>query len=131
MRFEGDAVVQKTTASPGMPNQEENRMLHKIGTALGLSLGLSLACGNAFADAEAGKAIAGGTCAGCHGAKGSSTADNFPNLAGQKKTYLVNALKAYRDKTRNAAMMNGMAASLTDAQIDDIAAYFSSLKSGE
>lgn len=104
-------------------------MPNKIATML--VLGLTVACGSAWADVEAGKTTAGGVCAGCHGAKGISIADNFPNLAGQKKTYLVNALKAYRDKTRNAAMMNGMAASLSDAQIDDVASYYSSLKPGE
>lgn len=89
---------------------------------------LSAASGAALADAEAGKTQASGVCAGCHGAQGISGADMFPNLAGQKKGYLVSALKAYRDKTRNNAIMNGMAASLTDQQIDDLASYYSSLK---
>ena len=93
-------------------------------------LGLAGISGGAVADAEAGKATAIGRCAGCHGPKGVSAADTFPNLAGQKKTYLVNALKAYRDKTRNAAIMNGMAASLSDQEIDDLAAYFSALEPG-
>ncbi|BBL75010.1 c-type cytochrome [Methylomagnum ishizawai] len=82
----------------------------------------------ARADAEAAKATATGLCAGCHGAKGISAADSFPNLAGQKKGYLITALKAYRDKSRNAPMMNGMAGSLSDQQIEDLAAYFSGLK---
>lgn len=90
--------------------------------------GLALNSAGVLADAEAGKATASGVCAGCHGPKGISAADTFPNLAGQKKSYLVSALKAYRDKTRNAAMMNGMAAPLSDQQIDDIAAYYASLK---
>ncbi len=94
-------------------------------------VGLLAASGAASADAEAGKATASGVCASCHGPKGISGADTFPNLAGQKKTYLVSALKAYRDKTRNNPIMNGMAASLTDQQIDDLAAYYSSLKASE
>jgi cytochrome c553 len=84
--------------------------------------------GTALADAEAAKAQATSVCAGCHGANGISAAETFPNLAGQKKGYLVSALKAYKDKTRNNPMMNGMAASLSDQQIDDLAAYFSGLK---
>ena len=89
------------------------------------------ASGSAGADAEAGKATASGVCASCHGPQGISGADTFPNLAGQKKAYLVSALKAYRDKTRTHPIMNGMAASLTDQQIDDVAAYYSGLKAGE
>jgi cytochrome c553 len=92
------------------------------------ALSLSTMSGIALADAEAGKASAEKVCAGCHGAKGISGGDMFPNLAGQKKGYLVGALKAYRDKTRNAPIMNGMAASLSDQQIDDVAAYYSGLK---
>ena len=94
-------------------------------------LALAGTSGSTLADAEAAKATATGVCAGCHGAKGISAVDTFPNLAGQKKAYLVSALRAYRDKTRNAAIMNGMAASLTDQQIEDLATYFSGLKAGE
>lgn len=93
--------------------------------------GLLTASNVAVADAEAAKATATGVCAGCHGPKGVSAAETFPNLAGQKKAYLASALKSYRDKTRNAPMMNGLAASLSDQQIDDLAAYFSALKAGE
>lgn len=102
-------------------------MSRKILCAMAI-FGLAAVNGPALADAEAGKAQASGVCAGCHGANGISAADMFPNLAGQKKGYLVGALKAYREKTRNNPMMNGMAASLSDQQIDDLAAYFSSLK---
>lgn len=90
--------------------------------------GLAAASAAARADAEAAKGQATGVCAGCHGAQGISGADMFPNLAGQKKGYLVSALKAYKEKARNNPMMNGMAASLSDQQIDDLAAYFASLK---
>lgn len=102
-------------------------MCRKILCAVAI-VGLAAANGAARADAEAAKAQASGVCAGCHGANGISGADMFPNLAGQKKGYLASSLKAYRDKTRTNPMMNGMAAALTDPQIDDLAAYFSSLK---
>lgn len=97
---------------------------------IALLIGMAGAAGSALADAAAAKATATGTCAGCHGPQGVSMADNFPNLAGQKKTYLANALKAYREKTRQAPIMNGMAAGLSDQQIEDLAAYFASLKPG-
>ncbi len=67
-------------------------------------------------------------CAGCHGAQGiSAEGTSYPNLAGQKEAYLVKALKAYRDKTRQAPLMNGMAAGFSDEDIANLAAYYSSL----
>lgn len=84
----------------------------------------------AQADAEAAKAKATSVCAGCHGSQGVSVGDMFPNLAGQKKTYLANSLKAFREKTRTNGIMNGMAAGLTDAEIEDLATYFSGLTPG-
>lgn len=78
-------------------------------------------------DAAAGKAKA-GVCAACHNADGNSTVPMYPRLAGQHAMYLENALKAYRDGQRNggnAAIMAPMAKPLSDADIGDLAAYFS------
>lgn len=80
------------------------------------------------ANPDAAKATATGMCAACHGANGISAAGNFPNLAGQKEEYLAASLKAYREKTRNAPIMNNMAASLKDEDIANLAAYFAGLK---
>lgn len=78
-------------------------------------------------DAAAGKAKS-ATCAGCHGAAGISAAPNFPNLAGQKEAYLVKQLKDFKSGARKDPMMAGMAAPLSDADIANLAAYYSSLK---
>jgi cytochrome c553 len=51
----------------------------------------------------------------------------WPNLKGQKEGYLIKQLKAFRDGTRTDPMMSPMAKPLTDADIDNVAAYFSSL----
>lgn len=70
-------------------------------------------------------------CAGCHGMDGKSVVPGFPNLAGQDLTYLKNQLKNFRDKTRTggqSAIMVGMAAGLSDEDINNLAMYFSSLK---
>lgn len=80
-------------------------------------------------DAAAGKAKA-GACAGCHGANGKAANPTFPNLAGQNAGYIEQAIKAYKSGQRSggqAAIMAGMAAPLSDADISDLAAYFSSL----
>ncbi len=81
-------------------------------------------------DAAAGKARA-TVCAACHGADGKAKIPTYPNLAGQNKLYLISALKAYKNKERSAgqaAMMVGQAAGLSDADIENIAEYYSSLK---
>jgi len=77
--------------------------------------------------ADAGKQKS-SACTSCHGFNGKSTNPNNPNLAGQKKNYLAKALKDYRDKKREDAMMNSLTASLSDADIDDLATFFSSVK---
>ena len=77
--------------------------------------------------AAAGKAKA-AVCAACHGAEGVSANPAWPSLAGQQEAYLVNALKAYRTGARQNPMMAGMAKGLSDADIGQIAAYFTSLK---
>ena len=68
-------------------------------------------------------------CAWCHGQRGNSTSPIFPALAGQKAWYIVEQLQAFRAQTRRdpyaMAMMWGMAAALTDAQIVALADYFS------
>ncbi|BCX87712.1 cytochrome c [Methylomarinovum tepidoasis] len=88
--------------------------------------------GNAVlcADADAGRKISQSKgCIGCHGVNGiSAPGTSYPNLAGQKAPYLEKALKAYRDKTRQAPLMNGMAAGLSEGDIADLAAFYSSLK---
>lgn len=77
-------------------------------------------------DAEAGKAKS-MTCAACHGADGNSAIADYPKLAGQHASYLATTLKAYRDGSRANAIMQGMAAILSDNDIADLAAYYSNL----
>lgn len=79
------------------------------------------------ADPEAGKTKA-AVCAGCHGADGIATNPAYPNLAGQNAQYLVAALKAYKDGSRNNPIMKPMIEALSDADIENIAAYYQSLK---
>jgi cytochrome c553 len=82
----------------------------------------------AAGDAEAG-ADKITTCVACHGKDGQATAPIYPNLAGQSAQYLESALKAYREGQRGggmAAMMTPQAQSLSDEDIADLAAYYSS-----
>lgn len=79
------------------------------------------------ADANAGKQLA-VTCAACHGENGNSKNPQWPSLAGQQPAYLSAQLKAFREGSRDNAVMKGMAGKLSDADIDNLAAYFASQK---
>ena len=81
------------------------------------------------ADAAAGQTKA-KICATCHGRNGISTAPNFPNLAGQKSAYVAEQLRMFRSGERKSEQMNIIAKPLSDQDIDNLAAYFESLKPG-
>lgn len=79
-------------------------------------------------DAAAGKVKA-AMCMACHGNNGNSTNPMYPVLAGKDGKYLFERLQAYKKgqvKTDNAAMMNPLAANLSEQDMRDLAAYFSS-----
>jgi cytochrome c553 len=65
-------------------------------------------------------------CAACHGPKGISVSPEFPNLAGQNPDYIEAALRHYKNGRRKNPIMTGQVASLTERDIEDLAAYFSS-----
>jgi cytochrome c553 len=75
------------------------------------------------ADAAAGAEKA-AICAGCHGPNGKSGNPQWPNLAAQQPDYLDAQLKAFKSGTRKNPMMQGMAANLSDQDVENIAAYF-------
>lgn len=79
------------------------------------------------ADALAGKESA-KSCAGCHGQNGISVNDTWPNLKGQKKTYLIKQLKDFKSGVRKDAQMSYWAKSLSEVDIENIAEYYSTLK---
>ncbi|NJM33231.1 MAG: c-type cytochrome [Limnobacter sp.] len=83
------------------------------------------------ADLEAGKAKAQAQCAACHASNGNWNQPldpSYPVLAGQNADYLRIALKAYREGGRTNAIMAGQAASLTNDEIANLAAYLASLE---
>ena len=65
-------------------------------------------------------------CAACHGENGISSNSEWPNLAGQHKSYLIKQLNAFKEGSeRNAAMMAGIVAGLTKQDIEELADYYS------
>ena len=81
----------------------------------------------ASGNAAAGKAKS-TACAGCHGADGNSPTPMFPKLAGQHQDYLYHSLKAYKAGKRKNPIMSGQAQALSEADMADLAAYFSKQK---
>jgi cytochrome c553 len=79
------------------------------------------------ADGKAGRAKA-QMCTVCHGANGISTLPDAPNLAGQPEIYISNQLRAYRSGERRHEVMNVVAKPLSDQEIADLAAWFSSIR---
>jgi cytochrome c553 len=64
-------------------------------------------------------------CNACHGERGISTVpDQFPHVAGQYASYLEHALRGYRDGTRRHAVMNPIAAELTDEEIRALSTFY-------
>jgi len=95
-------------------------------------LGTSLMCLGPASVADAADARAGRqkitTCQACHGLDGLSKNPESPNLAGQVESYLVKALMDYRSGARKNESMNIVAKDLSDQDMADIAAYYSSIQ---
>ncbi len=79
------------------------------------------------ADPDAGESKS-QACQACHGQDGNSPTPNFPNLAGQYEDYILQSLKDYKTGARKNAIMAGMAAPLSEQDMKDLAAYYSSQK---
>jgi cytochrome c553 len=95
-------------------------------TLIILAISLAAASGAWAADKEAGRSTA-AVCSACHGINGVSVAPDIPNLAGQREAYIVSQLKAFRDEARKNPLMNAIAPQLSDSDMENVAAYFSSL----
>lgn len=65
------------------------------------------------------------TCVSCHGKTGRAINPEWANLGGQHEAYLALQLKAFRSGARENAVMNGIAAGLSDQDIAELAAWFS------
>jgi cytochrome c553 len=80
------------------------------------------------ADIADGKRLAESTCAGCHGASGTSSLKGVPNLAGQRPAYLYVELKAYQSGKRATREMTNVVKPLSDQALVHVAAYYASLE---
>jgi len=96
------------------------------GTLL-LAAGSLMAAPLAEGNASAGKTKA-AVCAACHGANGISPTGMYPNLAGQGAPYMEKQLHDFKSGARVDAVMAGMSAGLSDADIADISTFYAGLQ---
>src|SRR5215510_16186658 len=78
----------------------------------------------ADAKPERGRAKAQEVCVACHGEQGVSSAPEYPNLAGQSGAAIYKQLNDYRTGSRTNPLMTGIAKSLDEATLADVAAYY-------
>lgn len=90
-------------------------------------LAVSLPALAASGDPEAGRKKS-APCKTCHGETGMSVSPDFPNIAGQNADYLAAALRHYKNGKRKNAIMQGQVANLSEKDILDLTAFFSSQK---
>jgi cytochrome c553 len=100
-----------------------------------LVLSLLLAAASGFpveptlaGDAAAARAKAKTLCQNCHGEDGVAVLPGAANLGGQQKEYLREQLRAYRSGSRRGPQMSIIAKPLTDADIENLAEWYSSIK---
>lgn len=98
------------------------RMLLSAGAIFLLAVGGAQAAG----DVAAGKAKS-ATCAACHGANGQGMG-SYPALKGKSEADLLQALKDFKSGKRANPVMKAMTASLSDQDMENLAAYYASLK---
>jgi cytochrome subunit of sulfide dehydrogenase len=103
--------------------------MHKQWIVAGTTFALmaSALTAQAQQDANAARALA-ATCFTCHGTDGRSVGGVPPSLAGQNKAVLLQQLKEYKEGKRPGTIMPQHAKGYTDAQLEQIAGYFASVK---
>ncbi|HEY8555535.1 MAG TPA: cytochrome c [Burkholderiales bacterium] len=101
--------------------------LRRLHPALAAVFGVAFAAAAEGGDAAAGRTKA-QVCATCHGPLGISRMPGTPHLAGQPAVYVAAQLRAFRSGQRRHEQMNVVAKPLSDADIEDLAAWFESIE---
>jgi cytochrome c553 len=94
-------------------------------TSLALLVAGASACNAGDVKAGRAKAL---MCQACHGLDGLSKVPDAPNIAGQIETYIAAQLQAYKSGVRKNDAMSVVAPSLSDKDVEDLAAYFSAIE---
>ncbi|MCW8883292.1 MAG: cytochrome c4 [Sedimenticola sp.] len=99
--------------------------MNKWLVSVSIVLAMVVVNAQAAGDAAAGKTKS-ATCLACHGADGNSANAVWPKLAGQHPNYIKKQLQEFKGGARKNDLMSPMAMPLSDQDMDDLAAYFSS-----
>jgi cytochrome c553 len=92
-------------------------------------IAVAFSAATAFAaDPAAGRKIAQGTCAVCHGLDGIAKNPDAPHLAAENVEYLLRQLKAFKSGERKHEQMSIIAQGMSDEQMADVSAWYSSIK---
>lgn len=102
-------------------------MKHSVAAAA-LVAAVCLASASYAADPAAGKKLASGMCAVCHGVDGIAKNPDAPHLAAENVAYLMRQLKAFKSGERKHEQMSIIAQGLSDDQMANVAAWYSSIK---
>jgi cytochrome c553 len=78
-------------------------------------------------DARAGQKLAQAECQSCHGQDGGAVAPGIPHLAGQRESYLLASLHAYKEGKRRHAALKVIAEHMSEADMRNVSAYYASL----
>ena len=98
--------------------------------AFGVCLAIGFAAQNRAegGDAKAGREKAESVCSVCHGVDGLAKIPEAPNLAGQNENYLIEQITAFKSGERKNEMMSVVVQDLSDADIENLAAYYSAIQ---
>jgi cytochrome c553 len=118
-------IVLLASSSAYARNENTNPLTGQIGVDAGDESAESIKLRNGPGDPVAGKEKS-LLCQGCHGEEGISIEGLIPKLAGQYGKYIAKELRNYQAGTRSHQIMNAMAATISDEDLADIAAYFAS-----
>ena len=119
----------------GRAPQDDGGVYEAVGKAIGalhvllasVCLLVATAGVSSAGDIKAGRAKA-LMCQACHGLDGLSKVPDAPNIAGQTEPYLVMQLQAFKTGARKNDAMTVVASSLSDTDLEDLAAYYSAIE---
>jgi cytochrome c553 len=97
----------------------------RLFASVGLLMASASVCNAGDVKAGRAKAL---MCQACHGMDGLSKVPDAPNIAAQIEPYIVAQLQAYKSGARKNDAMSVVAQSLSDTDIEDLAAYFSAIE---
>ncbi|MGC3981524.1 MAG: cytochrome c4 [Steroidobacteraceae bacterium] len=103
-------------------------MMSKLLAAAGILTFAISATASAAGDVAAGQTKASAVCIACHGLDGNSVNPEWPSIAGQHEQYIMKQVKAFRAGERTNVLMSPIALTLTDKEIEDVAAYYATQK---